>query len=167
MASVVAVTASKEYREVSRLVKAYKANDKLIKELRKLQKDRTAPVLSTRSKINIRIIRDAILKDQFARSRLSGMKEELTGDVNRLDAMRIGLINRLTYNEFIKTPTSTKTDRRGYIETTVNDLFTELDKASSILEQVDIVLEDIDKTAWNLRLIVQTFELTTRPELNL
>jgi len=64
-------------------------------------------------------------------------------------------------------PVTTKTDRTIYLTHVLDKKTSLIDDLANTIETANYVIEDIDKAAWGLKQIAQTFELSTRPEFKI
>lgn len=155
-------------REVIKTLSSVKFKNEYLKEIKKLHSDRTAGKLHKKKNINVRHIREALLLDQAFRSRIVLIKVEVNKIVNDLNIMYDGLLTTLMLSEYpIPITSKVKADRKEWISNFVDGIFPMLTDLNTILETADYVIEDIDKASWSLKNSLMTFELVTRPELNI
>lgn len=137
----------------------------LLKEVKQLQRTRPSRKLYEKRNLNVRTIREAVLTDQAYRGRLVSIKLDCSSIINMLQPLRDALVFKLSMND-LELPVKTKTERKDFIEFGVDSKLQILYDLYSVVEAVDLVIEDIDKSSWSLKSTLQAFELATRPELN-
>lgn len=139
---------------------------KLLKEIRKLHKTRPSRKLIVKDSVSTKTLRTAVLTDQSYRSRIVEIKLQCSTLANRLEALRDGVVLKLTLGDSIIEGVTTKTDRRDYIASYVDERMAIIYELYQVVEVADVIIEDIDLSYRALKAALNTFEIATRPELS-
>ena len=138
------------------------------KEIKLLHKKRKSRNLIDKT-ISPKSLRNAIAQDQSYRSRILSIMLECKQIHSWLNRLKHSVILRVINDEsFSKLmPVKTKTDKKDYLEYVLNKKIHIINDLANTIEMAHYVIEDIDKSAWGLKLITNTFELSTRPEFKI
>lgn len=134
--------------------------DALIKEIEEIHKTRSIRYLTQNSPRFIESIVDASLRDQAERSRCAEIsmqcyKAEATLK-DSIDKLRDYLL--MTYSSelsFVRT----KDERTKVINMALAPFISFLDRVALVRNLCATVIDDVDKGAWTLRLMVQAYQL--------
>lgn len=139
---------------------------KLLKEIRKLHKDRPSRKLIVKDKVSTKTLRTAVLVDQSYRSRLVEIRMQCYTLATRLEALRDGVVFKLTLSDSVIEGVTTKTDRKDYIASYVDERMAIIYELYQVVETADLIIEDIDLAYRAMKAAMNTFEMATRPELS-
>ena len=156
--------AAKEY--VEHAVSADLDARALKKETLGLHERRLVGTLENK-KMSPKSLRKALAREQATRSRVLSIFMDCRAAANALKAMRDATTMRLAGQNPGLFPSSTKTDQKAYAAyvfgKATGGVLEDIEEARDTAE---FVLQDIDKAAWNLKALLSTFELATRPEMS-
>jgi len=119
--------------------------------------------------ISPKTLRNVIAQEIAYRSRIVSIMLECKQVHSWLSKLRQSTIIRVINDEdYCKgMPVTTKTDRKDYLSFVLDKKTTLIYDLNNTVETANYVIEDIDKSAWGLKQIAQTFELSTRPEFKI
>lgn len=131
-------------------------------EILSLHNKRKVRFLNKRTNVNL--LREAALVESAYRSRVVAILVELKQVLSIIEPMRDLVILRCvnTYQDLIPVPT--KGEKRDYMFYGIESRIPLFQKLRDTIETAEYIIEDIDKSAWTLKLVTQTFDLSTRPE---
>ena len=141
------------------------AFDDLTKEVLDMHKTRAVRFLSRGDGHFIEKLVDASLRDQASRSRLA----EISMHCFRAQSSLMEAVQPLqeylimTYGpemSFVRT----KDERKQLVDMALRPFHKFIQQCTTLRSLTDIVIADVDKAAWSLRLMVNAYELTNRPE---
>jgi len=114
-------------------------------------------------------LRKVIAQESAYRSRIVSIMLECKQVHSWLNKLRQSTIIRvINDDEYCRSmPVTTKTDRTIYLTHVLDKKTSLIDDLANTIETANYVIEDIDKAAWGLKQIAQTFELSTRPEFKI
>lgn len=134
--------------------------DDLTKEIEQIHKSRSIRFLTQSSPRFIESVVDASLLDQANRSRLTEISMSCFRAENTLnealEPLRAYLL--MTYSSDL-TFVRTKEERNQVISMALAPFIKFCSKSSQVRELANLVIADIDKGAWSLRLLVSAFQL--------
>lgn len=146
------------------------AFNSLTEEVMDIHKTRSVRFLSRNGNDGrfIEKIVDSSLRDQANRSRLAEISMQCfraQASLNEaLEPLQEYLI--MTYGpemSFVRT----KDERKQLVEMALRPFYKFISQCGTLRQLTDIVISDIDKAAWSLKLLVSTYELNNRPEQSL
>lgn len=142
--------------------------DKLIKEVESIHATRSVRFLKTDDAKYIERVVEACVRDQSQRSRLTEiiMKCHLAEKTlsEALDKLREYLL--MTYGQelgFVRT----KEERGAVVRMALAPFHKFVHDVTTLKELCELVISDIDKAAWALKMQVSAYELHNRPERNI
>lgn len=141
------------------------AFESLTAEVMDIHRTRAVRFLSRNDGRFIEKIVDASLRDQANRSRLAEISMQCFRAQASLEEALTPLQEYLlmTYGpemSFVRT----KDERKQLVEMALRPFYKFISQTQRLRELTDIVISDIDKAAWGLRLLVNAYELSNRPE---
>lgn len=131
-------------------------------EMLRLHDNRKVRTLSKRTSIDR--IREAALIESAYRSRIVAIMMELKQVLSLVEPMRDLVILRCVNAYADMIPVPTKGEKRDYVYYGLEQRIPLFQKLRDAIETAEYIIEDIDKSAWTLKLVTQTFDLSTRPE---
>ena len=139
--------------------------EKLTNEVMEIHKTRSVRFLSRHEGHFIEKIVDASLRDQANRSRLSEIAmtcyRAQASLEEALEPLQEYLI--MTYGPEISF-VRTKEERKQLVEMALRPFYKFVSQCSTLRNLIEIVVVDIDKAAWSLKLLISAYELHNRPE---
>jgi hypothetical protein len=136
-----------------------------LEEVIKLHKARSVRLLSSKS--GARKLSEAGLQDQSYRSRCVEILLLITRSRNYLASALFGLqryVESEYQSELSKMGVRTKTGQRALINLLTQSAQANIDHMDSLLEMVNLVIEDIDKAAWTVKNALAALEIATKRE---
>lgn len=135
------------------------------KEVMDIHKTRSIRYLSRTEGRFIEQIVDASLRDQANRSRLAEISMVCFRAAASLEEALTPLQEYLimTYGpemSFVRT----KDERKQLVEMALRPFYKFISQCTTLRQLTDIVIVDIDKAAWSLKLLINAYELQNRPE---
>lgn len=139
--------------------------DDLRRQVEELHGKRTAGRLASKSAtLGGESLRRAWARDQAVRSRLTGILMQLDDTLGRIEEMRTAAVVRMLSLHDDMIPVKNVTDKRTFLVAGLDARVPWLAGAVRAREAARYVVQDIDKAAWALRGIKDTYDLDTRPE---
>ena len=135
----------------------------MLEEIVSLHNKRMAEGLKT-SKLSASRIRKALVREQGVRSRLLAIHMEANVAYNALNVSKDAAVVQLMATRADAFPMTTKTEQKAHMAHLFRQETTILEDLREARDAADMVMQDIDKAAWNMKAIIQTYELETRPE---
>lgn len=139
--------------------------DNLHTEVMEIHKTRSIRYLNRNDGRFIEKIVDASLRDQANRSRLSEIAMQCyraqSSIEEALEPLQEYLI--MTYGPEISF-VRTKEERKQLVEMALRPFYKFVSQCSTLRNLIEIVVMDIDKAAWSLKLLISAYELHNRPE---
>lgn len=139
--------------------------DDWLSEIERIHKARAIRFLNTSNPRFIESVVDASVRDQADRSRLTEISMQCYKAESTLheavDTMRDYLL--LTYSSdlaFVRT----KEERVKVINLALAPFLRFIERAQRVTNMADLVIKDIDKGSWSLRLLVDSYKLHHAPE---
>lgn len=144
------------------------AFEELTKEVMDIHKTRSIRFLSRSEGRFIEQIVDASLRDQSNRSRLAEISMQCFRAAASLEEALVPLQEYLimTYGpemSFVRT----KDERKQLVEMALRPFYKFIGQSKTLRSLTDIVIVDIDKGSWSLKLLISAYELQSRPEQNI
>ncbi len=156
----------KKFRNVAKKIRLN--TESLYAELQALHEGRLVRKLGA-NKLTVMKLRKVITQEQSYRSRVLAIWMQTKRPLDQLQALEdnicLWIVTNSQYADLL--PVTTKTDRYAYLREGLREQYPILTELVEIVDVADYILEDIDKAAWNIKLLVSTFEVATRPDLNL
>lgn len=137
----------------------------LHEEIESLHRTRPVRILNRDDPRFIEKIVDASIRDQSYRSRLTEISVQCYRSASSLqdalDAMRSHIL--FTFSSQMKV-IRTKDERLQVIDLAMAPLLKHVRQCDRLKTTAEMVIGDIDKAAWSLKLLVSSYELHSRPE---
>jgi hypothetical protein len=136
-----------------------------LEEVIKLHKARGVRLLSSKS--GARKLSEAGLQDQSYRSRCIEIILLITRNRNYLASVLFGIqryIESEYQSQLSKMGIRTKTGQRALINLLTQRAQESVDHLDSLLEMVNLVVEDLDKASWAVKNALAALEITTKRE---
>ncbi len=139
--------------------------EELYDEIKRLHKLRLIRTMKPSDRDYVKKLVEASAQDQSTRSRLSEIRITTIKAVRSLESAVSSLKDYLiveysTDLSFVRT----KGERENIIDTLLSKYKKYIDAVNSVSEQCLVVIEDIDKAAWSLKLQLDALQMTNRPE---
>lgn len=142
--------------------------DQYIKEVESIHKLREIRRLNTSDPSFIDKVIKANVSDQGHRSRLTeiqmGCIKYISTLQNAIDSLRQHLL--LTYSTELRS-LKTKEERLGVVNIALRTFIRAIENVMQLKELSQLVVFDIDKASWSLRLTVDAIKSTTKPEVHI
>jgi hypothetical protein len=142
--------------------------DKYLTEIENLHKSRNVRYLSAGQPKFIESLVEASLKEQATRSRLVEISVTCLKAIRALERATENLSDYclLTYSDIIKFA-RTKDERVRIINLVLRPFHKFLNEVETLKATCDLVIQDIDKSGYGLKLVVDAHIAATRPERNI
>ncbi|QJT70869.1 hypothetical protein GR7B_00071 [Vibrio phage vB_VcorM_GR7B] len=156
-----------DYRKLENILEGCTLNPKsLLEEVQRTHASRKSRLLGVKRGISSSKINKASLQDIAFRSRIVEIRSEVRLQLNAVDSA-FGIVHSSMlgkYSASILKPYNTKSEKESVISSLPSMQRAQrlVDGFSSLVELCDDVIEDIDKTAWALKLAMQGIELALR-----
>jgi hypothetical protein len=141
--------------------------DEFIEEIQRLHSTRSMRVLGVTATPSGVKIADAALRDQSTRSRCVEICMTIARERNHL-AITMNTVSSYLEAEYGallgQNGVRSMTEKRGIIDSLFGPSQRRLDKLDTIPEIANLVISDIDKAAWALRVLVDALEVATARE---
>lgn len=138
----------------------------LMKELLAMHSGRKVRSLKG-GKVSPAKLREAVVLEQGCRSRCIEIYMEASKVLSLLTDLQSVVSQQLMMESADLIPADTKTERKDFLRRGFRKKAPIVLELENIKETATHIMEDIDKAAWALKLIVSTFEISTRPEISL
>ena len=135
----------------------------LRREVLDLHEKRLAPGLEHK-KITPDKLRKVLVKEQATRSRVLSIFLETMAAYNALLAMRDHAVMWMIANKSEAFLVTTKTEQKAYAAHMFSLRNPILEDLKETKDAAEAVMLDVDRAAWNLKALLSTYELATRPE---
>lgn len=157
------------YQKLRRIVESSTALDvaEVLREIESLHSGRSTRTLSVR-RLKGSSIAAASLQDQSYRSRIVELNLGLTRNYNLLSTAIEAATEQLCMECRDALTTAgyrSRIDKEKYIRSRLGFAHNRLADMSNAIEIANLVIEDIDKAGWSLKLTKEVLELATRPEI--
>jgi hypothetical protein len=143
--------------------------ENLEKEVETYHKARSIQRLNSRSSDFIDAVIEAVTTDISTRGRLTFIALQCVKSSKSLE-LAVSLLSDYilsNYGDKIKTFASTISERQKIVDGALREFKEYIYKVESLKAQVDLVVADIDKNSFQMRLIVDAFRVDRKPETRL
>lgn len=139
------------------------------KEIETYHKARTIQRLNSRSSDFIDTVVEAVTTDISTRSRLTFLGLQCIKSSKSLELAVNSLSDYIlsNYSEKIKKLASTISERQKLIDAAMKEFKHYIIRVESLKSQVDYVIQDIDKSSFQMKMIVDAFRVDRKPESRL
>ena len=135
----------------------------LREEVLEAHKERLAPGLENKKLSHKKIVK-VLAREQATRSRVLSIFMETSTAYNALSSMRDAAVMWVMAKKPDVFPVTTKTEQKAYAAHMFNRRTPILEDLKEAKDAAELVMQDIDRAAWNLKAMLSAYELATRPE---